>query len=243
MSEHPYTDWLGDYVDGTLDESRRRLLEAHFAHCDSCRSAATELGRIRKEAGSLPRLVPPETIWGRIEASLRANQPEKRPVSPWAFSMRWAMAAAAAAVIGSIGLFLWWRSSFTGPTAEDTTELARQVASELEAAEKHYQNAIAGLEQIIEKEKEDPSLAPELAAVLTDNLSLIEKAIGESRAAALDEPTSRVARESLFQALRSKLTLLQNTVLLINEVRKGGGVGAPDLINKMRESQGTLKPI
>ena len=45
-----------------------------------------------------------------------------------------------------------------------------------------------------------------------------------------------VAGDSLLTALRRKLSLLQNTVLLINEVRKGQGENALDLIDEMRDS-------
>ena len=74
-------------------------------------------------------------------------------------------------------------------------------------------------------------------AVLRQNLTLIEDAIGESRAAAHQQPESLVAGESLLSALRRKLSLLQNTVLLINEVRKGQGESALDLIDEMRDSE------
>jgi hypothetical protein len=89
----------------------------------------------------------------------------------------------------------------------------------------------------------DGVLSPELATVLNENLDLIESAIGESRAALATEPESNVAQESLLEALRRKVTLLQNTILLINEVRKGQGENAMDLIDEMRESEPPSNPI
>ena len=99
------------------------------------------------------------------------------------------------------------------------------------------------LEDIIKNEKQEETLDPEVMAVLNANLDLIEQAIGESRAAAQARPESQVAQDSLLQALRNKLSLLQNTIMLINEVRKGRGQTAYDLINKIEDSQQPSNPI
>jgi hypothetical protein len=50
---------------------------------------------------------------------------------------------------------------------------------------------------------------------------VIDQAISESRAALRAQPASTNAQEGLFDALRSKVALLQQTVELINEMRKG----------------------
>ena len=89
-------------------------------------------------------------------------------------------------------------------------------------------------------------LLPELARlgfVLGRNLDLIESAIDESRAAISTEPGSAVAQDSLLEALRRKVTLLQQTILLINEVRKGQGENAMDIIDEMREGAPPSNPI
>ncbi len=241
MSEDRYTEWLGDYVDGTLEESDVQLLQAHFANCDSCRTAAEDLSRIKEQAADLPRLIPPDDVWRRISASLHdQNRPS---VKSWVWSNRWAVAASVLLVISSFTAGVLWNRSTTEPPSGDTGELANWVASELILAEQHYENAIGGLEKIVKKEKLEETLDPQVMAVLNENLTLIESAIGESRAAAEDQPESRIAQESLLQALRSKLSLLQNTILLINEVRKGRGDTAYDLINKIEDSPGTSNPI
>jgi hypothetical protein len=118
------------------------------------------------------------------------------------------------------------------------------VTEELKAAESHYDKAIVGLEQIIAQN--GGVLPQELASVLNQSLDLIENAIGESRTAIATEPQSTAAQESLLKALRSKVTLLQNTILLINEVRKGQGDNALDLIDEMRKTpvpNGPSNPI
>ena len=64
------------------------------------------------------------------------------------------------------------------PTAEVTVE---SVTAEFEAAEKHYQKAIDDLQTIANKDTGE--LDPQVAAVLQKNLTVIDQAISESRAA------------------------------------------------------------
>lgn len=243
MSEDRYKDWLGDYVDGTLGDSERRLLETHLAACESCRNIAKDLRHVKEAARALPRLTPPDNVWRRIEVSLRAQEAVSSPPRFRLFSSPMAVAASVLILIGIMGSIMWWNQF--SQTTEDTSsaQLADLVVNELELAEKHYVNAIAGLEQIIQKENQEQTLDPQVMAILNDNLELIEQAIGESRAAAQEDPESVVARESLLGALRNKLTLLQNTIMLINEVRQGRGESAHDLLNEMRDRQGPSNPI
>ena len=93
------------------------------------------------------------------------------------------------------------------------------VALEFEAAEKHYQKAIDDLQIIANKDTGE--LDPEVAAVLQKNLTVIDTAISESRVALRAQPSSTNAQDGLFDALRTKVALLQQTVELINEMRKG----------------------
>jgi hypothetical protein len=68
--------------------------------------------------------------------------------------------------------------------------------------------------------------------VIENNLGIIDRAIAENRAAVKAEPTSVAARETLFEALRQKVSLLQDTISLINEMRKGNNAAAAQLVNK-----------
>lgn len=243
MNEDRYKELLGDYVDGTLKEPDRRLFESHLAGCESCRTLARDLLAIKKAASSLPKLSPPENLWKKIEDTLKAQQRQASRAHFSTASSRWAMAASVFFLIGTLGLLLWWDRGPSKPAADDPAALAGYVASELEQAEGHYVNAISGLEQILDKESEDEPLDPVVMEVLNDNLDLIEQAIGESRAAALEDPDDETARESFLSALKNKLSLLQNTIMLINEVRKGRGETAYDLIEEIRDAQNPSNPM
>ena len=65
-------------------------------------------------------------------------------------------------------------------------------------------------------------LDPQVAAVLQKNLTVIDQAITESRDGAQGRSRRAPnAQDGLFDALRIKVALLQQTVELINEMRKG----------------------
>ena len=101
-------------------------------------------------------------------------------------------------------------------------------------AEQHMQTGIAKLE---EAAKADASVIDhQTAAMLKKNLELIDRAIAESRAPLKAEPQSTIARDSLFNALRRKVALLQDTVALINEMRQGDAAGAAQVLEGVNKS-------
>jgi tetratricopeptide (TPR) repeat protein len=229
--QHPAIERLNEYLDQDLDPHDRQKLETHLSQCEECRRALDNLETIVRAASELPEVAPPERIWESIAASLIERKSLSR--SSRSRSVFFPALAAAAALFVGVSLWLVLRAGETEAPV-DQAALAYMVTKELEAAESHYDKAIVGLEQIIAQN--DGVLPQELASVLNQNLDLIENAIGESRAAIATEPQSTAAQESLLQALRSKVTLLQNTILLINEVRKGQGENALDLIDEMRKT-------
>lgn len=112
-------------------------------------------------------------------------------------------------------------------------EFVQSVEMELTLAEQHYEKAIAGLEQIAKSEQ--GSLDPQVAAVLQKNLGIIDQAIRESRVALQSQPTNQVAQATLFEAFRRKVALLQDTITLINEMRKGDQAGAARVLQNLNK--------
>jgi anti-sigma factor ChrR (cupin superfamily) len=236
MSYDEFVEKLSDYLDGALDEAERRAVAAHLNECASCRISLDELRTLVEHAHALPSHEAPEEVWERIRArvgGVTTSQP-----TFWSSKTALWMAVAACLVLAA-GLWLVLRGSRPDAPAQD--ELVTMVADELRAADTHYQKAIDGLEQIIAQNQ--GALPPELNAVLDQNLALIENAIEESRQALATAPSSTVAQESLLSALRRKVSLLQSTILLINEVRKGEGENALDLIEEIRETGSSPNPI
>jgi hypothetical protein len=147
------------------------------------------------------------------------------------------MAAAAVLVLAvAAGLRYTPRPSTTAaPAATANSQAsadAAQVEAELRQAAEHYENAIKGLEQIANAEQSE--LDPRTAATLQKNLSVIDQAISESRAALRSEPTSEPAQQSLIDSFKTKMALLQDTVALINEMRKGNEAGAARIVSGLK---------
>jgi hypothetical protein len=113
------------------------------------------------------------------------------------------------------------------------TDAAQSVETELRQAEDHYEKAIRGLEQIATAEQ--GVFDPRTAATLQRNLAVIDQAIGESRAALRSQPASEPAQQSLMENFKAKIALLQDTVALINEMRKGNDAGAARVVSGLKQ--------
>jgi hypothetical protein len=226
---------LGDFVDGTLDSVACESLEAHLSTCDRCRALVADFQTIRCAALAMEPAVPPASAWTKIAARI---EEESRPW--WRFggtsSTVWQPIAALGMAL-VLTTSLTWLGSSLAPAAEMSRQATRTPAPladfALDTAERDYATAIAGLEQITRAERE--SLDPGTADVLQVNLTSIDTAIGESRAALVTEPDNDLAIESLFEALKRKLSLLQDAVALINEMRKGNSEGAARIVSGLNQ--------
>lgn len=217
-------DVLVDLVDGRLAPDQAREAERHLEGCAACRALVTDLRTIRASAFTLDRREPAAAVWASLAAKVAAEPAPAGRVLPFTGRSAWAgwLAAAAALVIATL-VGVWplvrdRREAVTEPAATPAATV-ESVAAEFAAAEQHYQKAITDLEAIA---KEDSgALDPQVAAVLQKNLGVIDQAISESRAALKTQPTNLNAQNGLFDALRTKVALLQQTVELINEMRQG----------------------
>jgi anti-sigma factor RsiW len=225
---------IGDYVDEVLDVGRRAEVERHLASCAACRALVADLTEIRRVAGSLEQRKPPARAWQRID---RAIQLEPKRDAAWRSPLIWLAAAAALALSTYIGMRYGRQPAAPAEprasTAAAATMSAEAVEAELRAAESHYEKAFQGLEQIAKSEQN--ALDPKTAATLQKNLAVIDQAISESREAVRAQPTSEPAVSSLMDNFRMKLALLQDTVALINEMRKGNEAGAARVVSGLKQ--------
>jgi anti-sigma factor RsiW len=230
------TDVLVDLVDGRLDGAEQRHVERHLEACATCHALVEDLRSIRAAAFMLDRHEPKAATWSKLQAAIAAEPAPKGRLLDMSLSRRsfggggwpvWLGAAAALILATVIGLLpLMNRApathddSATAAAADADAEVTvESVTAEFEAAEKHYQKAIDDLQTIANKDTGE--LDPQVASVLQKNLTVIDQAITESRAALKSQPASSNAQNGLFDALRTKVALLQQTVELINEMRKG----------------------
>ena len=217
MNCERFDDVLDDYVDGARSadrsgDARLAAFEAHLPGCARCQACVADFSSIRRAAGGLDEVIPPPRLWAKIAASIDADAQK-----PWwerafgnAFST-WMPAAAAASLVLLVAGAAWL--SKPAPVAPpQTASTATPAEPAIAPAEQHYEEAIAGLQQLADAQK--PSIDPKTLAVLQTNLAVVDRAISESRAALLNEPASAVAQEGLLDALDTKMALLQDTVAL-----------------------------
>ena len=207
------SDWLGEAVEGTLDAGRQAQMDAHCRGCAACRELLNDLKEIRAVAASLDRYTPSPEVWRTIAAKAGLASP-KRPGREGGPQLN--QLAAAAALVMMLGAAAWFATTTNRQirAPETASDLVRNAASELQLAEQHYANAITALEQLTVDR--DSSLDPSVAAEIAQSLQSIDRAIADSRAALKSDPNSFVAQTSLLEALRMKVSLLQETVSLMN---------------------------
>ncbi len=251
MNCHEFELELGDFVDGTLAPDRGRAVEAHVRTCVRCRSVVADFTAIRGTARTLEPQMPAAHVWTQIAAAVeqeqRARRPDRAlPATWWRLAtgaLAWRPLVAAAAMVAVLvgGTWLAWYDASTrsglrqAANAPATTGAGNEstIDADVQLAEQHYSSAIGDLEKVTKAEAS--SLDPETAKVMQANLAVIDQAIGQSREALKSEPANTVAQESLFDALRSKVQLLQDTVALINEMRKGNPEGAARIMSGMSQ--------
>jgi hypothetical protein len=240
MTCHDIRPQLSEYVDGAFEPSVRAAIARHLAECPSCEGLAMDLARIRTAAKGLGPIDPPGHIWLEIAGQVHLDSPSVSKVVTPAGRRRegtwqW-VGLAAALVLITLGVYAIrhvYSPDAPGPgavTSSNTNGNAPVTGSveafqeELRQAEQHYERAIAELEAIARND--DGSMDAETTAMLQKNLTTIDRAIADSREALNTNPSSEPARDSLFDALRQKVGVLQATVSLMNEMRKGNPGGA-----------------
>jgi CHASE3 domain sensor protein len=237
---------IQELVDGTLGPIRRAELELHLDQCDDCRALADDMQRIHDTAASLDELAAPDRVWLQIAGRLRQEGRVTTRSAAARVRLSTGLLAIAAALVLVVGasVFLLMRPTDAPQSSPGATQPAggnaaavdpvEGVATEFRLAEQHLQNAITKLEEAAKTD--DEIIDAQTAAELQKNLQVIDQAIAESRAALGQEPQSTPARDSLFEALKRKVTLLQDTIALMNEMRKGDSAGAAQIVNSPNKS-------
>jgi len=213
---------LSEYLDDELDPVDRRRVDEHVSSCESCAGIARDLEAIRRAADSLTVIEPPARVFEAVAARLDAP-----PSAP-----RWWQVAAAVIAVAAATYAVARIDRRAGELAlhsSDAPAVAAGNAPAVAAVEAdgdqwrtvvtQYETAISTLEQ--STTAESSSLDPHVAAALRHDLSLVDAAIEQSRAALQSDPDSAEARDSLSDALQRKVTVLQATASAISETPQG----------------------
>jgi anti-sigma factor RsiW len=234
-----YLNAIQELVDGTLGPIRRAELELHLESCDACRALAEDLQTIAAAAQSLELLTPPDRTWQQISSRLRAEGRAGSTGPGLVRRQSVAILALAAALVFVVGASLYvlrrqapvapnpspvastpsaTPQSAAGNPATAPPVQAGDIATELAAVDKHFQNVI---EQASTKD-------PATAAILRKNLLVMNEAIAESRKALEADPQNRSAQ--LYENLKRKIRFLQDTIALMNSMRQGDAAGAAEIV-------------
>jgi anti-sigma factor RsiW len=244
---------IDDFVDGTLTDDERSRVERHLAACPSCEAMAGDLAQIRRLAAALSPRRPRSDAWQQLSHRIRAEQPTRVVQRSSVWTRTHVGLAAAAVLLLAVAPGVWFLTRGQAPatlggapaaapatTAAGTAtpaasavhpeqaKLVNSIDDELKAAEAHYEKAIAGLEVVAKANQE--ALDPELTATLQRNMGVIDQAIRDSRTAMQSQPSSQLAQDSLFNALQRKVNLLEDTIALINVMRKGDQAGTAKIV-------------
>jgi hypothetical protein len=229
---------IQELVDGTLGPIRRAELQEHLDQCASCRALADDLQRVRDVAGSLDRLQPPDHVWLQIAGRLRQEgRVHDRPVAARSRRPQYAWMGIAAALIVAVGASLLLLAPGSrvieqaGQPAPGNAAAADAVESgveDLRQAERLLQSGVSKLREGLGSGEQ--ALPSTVASTLDSNLQILDQAIRESSTALQAEPQSVAARNSLFDALQRKISLLQDTLTLMNEMRKGNAAGVAQVV-------------
>ncbi|HTA72657.1 MAG TPA: zf-HC2 domain-containing protein [Gemmatimonadaceae bacterium] len=216
---------LPDYVERSLDAANLAAARMHLATCERCASLVRDLDDIRARAAELPLLTPSRDLWPDIAARLSTpvvsldERWERMAVRRRHWLVNGAAAAALifATAIGTVSVMRFMqpaihiaKNSPNAPPPVVQTPVI-PVAEKLPATVT-YEREIDGLRTIVRDRR--AQLDPKTIAVIEKNLSVIDSAIAESRAALRKDATSAFLADQLDHALDTKLTLLRTVALL-----------------------------
>jgi len=122
MTCEAFDSALPDYLEGTLDDSRRASVELHLSECLRCASLLRDIQNISKEAAAMPDLVPSRDLWEGIEARIAAPviPLATRPERQRRFAPAWMGVAAAALIMSTAGITYMLTARSMRPVQEGT---------------------------------------------------------------------------------------------------------------------------
>jgi anti-sigma factor RsiW len=233
---------IQDLIDGKLGPIRRAELEQHLDRCPSCRALADDLQRIHDVAGTIEPHEPPDHVWLQVAGRLRQEgRVHDRPAPSTVRRAQYAWLAVAAALVLAVGASLMLVLNRTPQSSEQpapgnvaATDAVQSGVEDLRQAERLLQSGVAKLREGLGPEGQ--ALPSAVASTLESNLQILDRAIDESSAALQKEPQNPAARTSLFDALQRKISVLQDTIALMNEMRKGNSAGVAQVVEGANKS-------
>jgi hypothetical protein len=236
VSTH-WIDRLSEFSDGELSPSDYTACKAHVDECALCQKVLSELQLVTVVARADADREPASDLWPTINARLNdvardqgiAAEPDVRRFAPrpstrrqFTFSLP-QLALAASLLIAVSAAVSYWAAGrdLPRPAAEETPiqAVAESLASpsgeivRANFADEQFERAIADLERILVEQRDE--LDPRTVVVIERNLSAIDEAIRQARAALDADPANTFLNSHLADARRRKLDLLRHATSIV----------------------------
>jgi negative regulator of sigma E activity len=233
VSTH-WTERFSEYLDGELTPAEITACDAHLAQCEPCRTVLAELRLVIATAQSDPEQLPVTDLWPGVLAQitsapaeargevvpLRQRPPRKQfvftlPQLALAASLLIAVSAGVAYLAAGRSLSTTARPAAVGPAIQAQAESTLPPSENVQRAnfaDAQFDQAVADLEQILVDMRDE--LDPRTIVVIERNLSAIDQAIREARAALDADPANTFLNSHLADARRKKLELLRRATMI-----------------------------
>jgi len=201
-----WTDRLSEYVDGELANGERTALEAHLATCAACRATVEDLRKVVGRARALDDRAPKADLWPGVAKRIGAGKVVEIRSRRFSFNVPQLIAASIALVLlsgGGVWMALNQRAPVrftTGPSRPGNERTVAYWTGRTDAA-------IADLQEDLQRN--ESRLDTATVRVVRENLALIDRAIGQARAALDADPGNAYLNLHLADTMRRKLELLR----------------------------------
>jgi hypothetical protein len=219
MTTTHWTERLSEYLDGELPPPDAARCEAHLAECAECRGVLAELRTVIALAKADPDQRPAVDLWPGV---LMRMTPAPRGPRQVVFTLPQLALAASLLIAVSAGVaYVAAGRALLPPATSQEDPIQAQAEALLPAsaaveranfADAQYDQAVSDLEKILLDMRDE--LDPRTIVVIERNLTAIDQAIREARAALDADPANTFLNSHLADARRKKLELLRRATMI-----------------------------
>jgi len=220
VSTH-WTERLSAYHDGELSPAEQAACESHLAECDECRIVLRDIQRVIAWARADIAREPASDLWRGVLDRMAPTG--LRPGLSSAFAQRrisftLPQLALAASLLVAVSAGVAYVAAGRGAIRPTPLESPIQAVAEpvmlssadftpANFADAQFDQAVADLERILVAQRD--VLDPRTIVIIERNLSVIDEAIRQARAALDGDPANPFLNSHLADARRRKLDLLR----------------------------------
>lgn len=207
MNCQPVRDRLSDFLDGELASRDHERLQSHLDACSACREEYESLRSLTLEAGQLEaEMRPSRDLWPGIQARISERVTRQ---TPW-----WLQLAAAgiALAVVSVPLSVWWAGRHDNDIStplQATAVVDESVATRAELARSEDGVLLARTDLVAAIERHRDVVESDTLRIWEENMTILDQAIGELRAALDEDPQNLRLRMLLASRYQQERKLLQ----------------------------------